>query len=235
MLRRQFVRRRPGVTADCHHDLQTCIPKNGFNNNAVTTVPAVTASLAARLKTSADDRASGDAATSSETSGDNGDNGDSNEEQDVGQTVSIVIASPSTQLELVKTVTNVVPALWFSGVARLQFIRCPDGFLKTRWRRLQFDAAYLLDERGDDLVSLGWSELDVFGIHPTVPAVAHCSGLAACLNGGKVMQVAADHALLKRSTGSMLSFRRMPMPGAVPLWTLRGDNQDGWKQTCGLT
>ena len=117
-----------------------------------------------------------------------------------------------------------VPAAWFAGVARLQFMAPPEGFKASRWRRLLIDAAVLLEEFGSELHRLGWSELDLFGIHPTAPATAvQCFGLAACMNGGRVEDVQADYAAIRQATGSILTYRRKPMLGAIPIWDYRAE------------
>ena len=86
------------------------------------------------------------------------------------------------------------------------------GFGALRWRRLLIDTAVLLEECGSELHRLGWSELDLFGIHPTAPATAvQCFGLAACLNGGRVKDVRSDYAAIRQATGSILTYRRKPM------------------------
>ena len=108
---------------------------------------------------------------------------------------------------------------WRAGVAALQHVPCPSDFSTARWRRVQFDAAELLDTWGNEMRRLGWGLLDAFGIDPVAPGAAVQNyGLAALLNGGRVVEMSATEAAIVTTGGVRLVFRRRPMPGAVPLW-----------------
>jgi hypothetical protein len=94
-----------------------------------------------------------------------------------------------------------------------------DGFSADRWLRLQLDAVRLLQEWGEELMHLGWGDTDVWGIRPTHSGISvHCYGLAACLNCGRIVELTADTAVIVTPTGSRLTYRRRPLPEAVPLW-----------------
>jgi hypothetical protein len=100
-------------------------------------------------------------------------------------------------------------------------MEAPSGFQEARWRRLQIDCAWVLDNYHDRLEELGWSAVEVFGIDPvhSYPRL-DCYGLAISLNGGRIISVTATGARIKRPSGSVVSFQRRRRQGAVPVWNL---------------
>jgi hypothetical protein len=110
---------------------------------------------------------------------------------------------------------------WHAGVMQLQMMKAPSGFQEARWRRLQFDCAWVLDNCRDQLEELGWSAVEVFGIDPvhSYPRL-DCYGLAISLNGGKLANVTILDAIVERPSGSLLSYTRGVPEHAVPVWAL---------------
>ena len=110
---------------------------------------------------------------------------------------------------------------WHTGVAALQWLKPPEGFTAERWRVLQLDAAQLLEDWGPELVRLGWSDTDVWGICPVLPGCAvHRYGLAVCINGGWVIELTVDAAVIQRRGAARLTYRRQGLEGAVVVWSV---------------
>jgi hypothetical protein len=107
----------------------------------------------------------------------------------------------------------------------------PELFDEARWHQFRLDALALLHpQRGhaETLLAAGWDTLSLFGLHPTRPyrRVSHM-GLAACLRGAEVLEIAPDAIRLRHGTGSLARFYRTPsQPGAVPAWSFHDDHHD---------
>ncbi|WP_244479990.1 hypothetical protein [Methylobacterium sp. Leaf94] len=78
-------------------------------------------------------------------------------------------------------------------------------------------AIEFLDRYADQAVALGWSTLDLFGVHPQAGTIRPDYCGAMVLSGEKVSSVLADRIVFERTT------HRRDKPGrpsgAVPLWT----------------
>ncbi len=110
---------------------------------------------------------------------------------------------------------------WHDGVARLQTMRAPLGFAPARWRRVCLDAAGLLDRHGAELLALGWTAFDAFGLHPVAPGAAvDCYGLAMLLDGGTLAELTAEGARIVRPNGAVLHMRRGTGRLPVAAWEL---------------
>ena len=93
-----------------------------------------------------------------------------------------------------------------------------------RWPQVQHDAARLVQggwlERA---LALGWSAADLFGCDQRAPWYRlDRSGLVLLTGGREVVELTADIAALRTSTGSVLRFRRRPpaQPALALLWEL---------------
>lgn len=82
------------------------------------------------------------------------------------------------------------------------------------------DATGLLDSHGAELLSLGWSAGDVFGLHPQAPRSMDCFGLALLLDGGTVAELTDNSAVIVRPSGARLTMRRGARRPAVPAWEM---------------
>jgi hypothetical protein len=103
----------------------------------------------------------------------------------------------------------------------MRMIKAPSGFQEARWRRLQFDCAWVLDNYCDCLEELGWTAVEVFGIDPEHPYLRlDCYGLAISLNGGRISSVTATGARIERPSGAVVSYQRGVPVHAVPVWAL---------------
>lgn len=118
---------------------------------------------------------------------------------------------------------NGVPEEWAAGFARLCVMAKPAGYSGRRWEQLVNDGGLFLDHFGGQAAALGWRAVDVFGVHPNVPATAtHCMGLVPLINGGQVLAITADSARLQTPLGAIQTFqRRLAIPpNAIALWEL---------------
>ncbi len=117
-----------------------------------------------------------------------------------------------------------IPALapWHDGVAVMRRMPAPAGWTGSRWQQACLDATRLLDAygAGAELLTLGWSVTDVFGLHPQAPGSVDCFGLALLLDGGTVAELTGDGAVILRPSGAQLTMRRGSRRAAVPAWEM---------------
>jgi hypothetical protein len=110
----------------------------------------------------------------------------------------------------------------------------PEGYREADWHQFKLDALALLHPQhgyAAALIAAGWDTLSLFGLHPTRPyrRVSHM-GLAACLHGAELLEIAPDAIGLRHRTGttggSLTRFYRTTVqPGAVPAWSFQPDDQ----------
>jgi hypothetical protein len=93
---------------------------------------------------------------------------------------------------------------------------CP-GFQPDAWARVQANALAFIDRHGDVAQRLGWTAVELFGVHPALGAIrVDCAGALMLCSAGQVASVEAD--LIRYVNG--LAFRRSFGSGAsVPVWT----------------
>jgi hypothetical protein len=98
------------------------------------------------------------------------------------------------------------------------------GISPQRWPRVQRDAARMIEggwlERA---LALGWTAADLFGCDRRAPwHRLDRAGLVLLTGGHEILEVTADLAALRTSTGSVLRFRRRPpaRPPVALLWEL---------------
>jgi len=115
----------------------------------------------------------------------------------------------------------VVPDAWIKGVSQLAAKNPPPGFSVQRWTRACQDATGLLYMHGAELLALGWTATDAFGLHATAPGPAvDCYGLAMLMDGGTVTELTAEGARIVRPSGAELRMRRGAGRPSVPAWEL---------------
>ena len=117
---------------------------------------------------------------------------------------------------------NVTPVEWLKGLATLDPNQPPTRFLALWWRGLIRDADLFLATWGSQAADLGWTTLDLFGVHPKAPAARYsCMGLLLLLRGGRVVALTASTAVIEQLSGARLTYtRRPPEAEGVPLWEL---------------
>jgi len=83
------------------------------------------------------------------------------------------------------------------------------------------DGFRFLDRWGTNAASLGWTALDVFGVHPSAPAARYdVMGLVPLISGHDVVAITITSATIRRTSGAELVWLRRAQVGAVPLWDL---------------
>jgi hypothetical protein len=108
------------------------------------------------------------------------------------------------------------PAEWHAILAELEQRSCPDWLAPDRWDAVLSDAENFLSRWGAAAHALGWTALDLFGVHPTVPAARFdVMGLIPILHGGEVVALTEQAATIRRSSNAVLTYRRPDQTGSV--------------------
>ncbi len=107
-----------------------------------------------------------------------------------------------------------VPGEWVQGVADLLAMARPVSCPDAKWLVLREDAYTFLRDHAARAHGLGWTALDLFGVHRTRPWVRFdCMGIVPLLNGAKVTALSDIEAVIEKPSGAQLTFRRR---GQVP-------------------
>jgi hypothetical protein len=99
----------------------------------------------------------------------------------------------------------------------------PDSIPPRRWRIFQRDCrAFLAEGHAAQAASLGWTSVDLFGLHSLKPAERPNGwGAVWLVHGAKVIVLTADSIALRTASGSKLTTTRRPLcAGTVPAWDL---------------
>ena len=114
-----------------------------------------------------------------------------------------------------------MPRNWAESFARLDIAEGPPDFTENAWRQLIEDGGRFLDRWAHEAARLGWSALDVFGVHPAAPSTTYAAiGLVPLIRGGDVVAIRSDHATVRTPGGTLLTYLRRPQPGAIAVWKL---------------
>lgn len=113
-----------------------------------------------------------------------------------------------------------LPADWRDGLTRLRDADKPLLGSAEPSSRLVADALELADTWAPQAAALGWSAVDLFGVEPNGARRVDRDGLAASLEGRKVVAVTSDAATLSTRSGGFLRHYRRDKPGSVPLWNV---------------
>lgn len=110
------------------------------------------------------------------------------------------------------------PAGWHAILEELKRMQAPDWAGTDRWRQMVEDTEDFLSSWGHAACDLGWTALDLFGVHPVAPGCRYdVIGLTMLLGGGTVFALTEQTAAFRRPSGSNLTYRCKPMSGAVLL------------------
>ena len=105
-----------------------------------------------------------------------------------------------------------VPEAWTQGVADLRAMARPASCPDAKWQTLREDAYRFLRDHAARAHGLGWTALDLFGVHPAKPwARFDAMGLVPLLNGAMVVALSDSEAVIEKSNGTRLVFRRRAM------------------------
>jgi hypothetical protein len=105
------------------------------------------------------------------------------------------------------------PRTWAEALARLDPNKPPGDVPPQRWLRFVDDCGRFLDGGwAARAVSLGWGPLDLFGCDRERPfARVDRLGLLWLLNGGTVVELHRDRAILETERGVRQCYRRRPV------------------------
>ena len=116
------------------------------------------------------------------------------------------------------------PRAWAEGFARLDPSKPPNDMPQRRWLRFIDDCGRFLDGGwAARAAALGWGPLDLFGCDRERCVVRVDNlGLLWLLNGGKLVELQRDCAVLETAGGARQTYRRRPVEvGRVVLaWEL---------------
>lgn len=156
---------------------------------------------------------------------------------DWGQAISATGDSKSSHLEAVAEGVPNVPSVptyfriaqsveiegrvlveWHAILARLKRCDPADWLSHEQWQGLLSDGENFLTRWGGAAHLLGWTSLDLFGVHPTAPAARFdVMGLILILNGAEVLALTSQTATMRRLSGAVLTFHRPKYGEAVLL------------------
>ncbi len=106
------------------------------------------------------------------------------------------------------------PEAWVQGVADLLAMARPASCPDAKWQALREDTYHFLRDWAARAHELGWTALDLFGVHPGKSWVRFdCMGLVPLLNGARVTALSDIEAVIEKPSGAQLTFRR---PGQAP-------------------
>jgi len=137
--------------------------------------------------------------------------------QSVNRSVPTVtpVATDLEQGQKIEQATG-IPLKWYAILAELKRQDCPDWLSLRWWTEVPSDAERFLAGQGGAAHGLGWTELDVFGVHPVAPSCRYdAMGLVFFIQGGEVVGMTENTATIRRRSGSVLTFRRPNFPDAV--------------------
>jgi hypothetical protein len=112
------------------------------------------------------------------------------------------------QEDLGKT-SDHLPAEWHAILDELKGSTPVKGFGDARWQSLIDDACSFLARWGEAAHLLGWTVLDLFGVHSVAPAARFdCVGLIPVLRGSSVVALTEASATIRGPSGSLLTYRK---------------------------
>ncbi len=118
-----------------------------------------------------------------------------------------------------------VPEAWVQGVADLLATARPASCPDAKWQTLREDAYHFLRDHAAQAHALGWTGLDLFGVHPVKPwARLDVMGLVPLLRGREVAALNRDGATIKMAGGQVLTYRRVQVTCPTDtclIWGLR--------------
>ena len=133
-------------------------------------------------------------------------------------------ADPEEERAAITEYDGGAPRDWAEALARLDPAGPPGDVPAKRWVQFIDDCGRFLDDGWASRVEpLGWRPLDLFGCDRERPfARVELAGLLWCLEGGRLLALAAETAIVETSTGQRQTYQRRPVEvGRVVLaWKL---------------
>jgi hypothetical protein len=120
------------------------------------------------------------------------------------------------------------PRAWAEGLARLDPAKPPGDLPQQRWLRFIDDCGRFLDGGWAARAAVfGWGPLDLFGCNRERPfaRIDHL-GLLWLLNGGTVIELHRNKAIIEKESGTRQTYRRQPVEvgRTVLAWELAIDH-----------
>ncbi len=111
-------------------------------------------------------------------------------------------AAASTKIVLLHCPPG-VPEAWTQGVADLLAMAWPAACPEPKWLGLREDTYTFLRDHAGRAHRLGWTALDLFGVHPVKPwARIDVMGLVPLLNGGRIAALNSITASIEKPSGA---------------------------------
>jgi hypothetical protein len=108
------------------------------------------------------------------------------------------------------------PSEWWAICGELRRSEPPSWASAGRWNQLAADAESFLITWGETADRLGWTTLDLFGVHPTAPTARFdVMGLIPILRGRSVRVLTEKSATIDCKSGAKLTFYPPTGAGAV--------------------
>lgn len=120
-------------------------------------------------------------------------------------------------MSVTATIIPADPALWRQGFLDLRssVVPCP-GFTAATWSGVHAKSTDFLDRWADEAAALGWTTLELFGVHSKIGTVRpdYCGALV--MSGELVSAITEQRMQFTNTT----FYRDTPgrPTGAVPLW-----------------
>lgn len=110
------------------------------------------------------------------------------------------------------------PAGWHAILRELELMPTPDCIGVAWWTQMTTDAAAFVARWSGAASDLGWTALNLFGVHPAVPLSRFdVIGLVPLIDGGEVFALTLRTATIRRPSGAVLTHTRKDPSGAVLL------------------
>ncbi|WP_063685987.1 hypothetical protein [Bradyrhizobium stylosanthis] len=107
---------------------------------------------------------------------------------------------------------------WHAILQELKRMQAPEWAGAERWFQVIDDTDAFLSNWDRAARDLGWTALDLFGVHAVAPGYRYdAMGLVVLLGGGTVFALTEQTATFRRPSGSTLTYRRKPMSDTVLL------------------
>ena len=142
----------------------------------------------------------------------------------IGTTTTDVWSDTEEERAAIIEYDGAAPRAWAEALARLDPSRPPGDVPAKRWLRFIDDCGRFLDAGlAERAAAFGWGPLDLFGCDRERPfaRVDHL-GLLWLLNGGSIVELHRDRAIIETAGGARQTYRRRPVEvGRVVLaWEL---------------
>jgi hypothetical protein len=121
----------------------------------------------------------------------------------------------------VTTVTTDLDLRARFAVDRLRSMAPPESFDPAKWHQLLIDADRFIQRWWDRAELSGWSDKELFGVHPRAPTARFdAMGLILLIRGGEVVDLDEKCARISTVGRSLMSCSKPRYTDAVPVWTL---------------